>query len=324
MVENMKTNQLINGGTWTTYTPPAWPKIFQQTGAYPTVSCIVESLDGTLWFGTRGSEEPGAGAQGVFRFDGKTWTHFRVENGLPFDEITSMAVSPDGVIWFGGYGVARYDGKSWTTYTTDNGLASDDIRSIAYAPDGTLWIGSSDKGLMRFDGKGWQYFLQQYNDNYIGHIFILPDNSLLFSYSYGFSAELIRFDGRNWTNDPTPWTEHGKYAVDIASAPNGDLWFATEFMGVYRLSQNTWTNYTDKDGLPSDEMITSVAVARDGSVWVGSMNGLSRFDGKTWNTITLQDDTGSQWIGSIFAATDGSVWISYYGGIARFNPATIQ
>jgi ligand-binding sensor domain-containing protein len=312
----MNTNQTTDGGTWTTYTPPDWPKYFQQFDEYPFISSIVEASDGTLWFGTHGGVA--AGGVGVYRFDGKSWTHYRIENGLPFDEITSMALCPDGDIWFGFYGVARYDGKSWTTYTTANGLASDDVRSIACAPDGTLWIGSSDKGLSRFNGKGWQYFLQQYSDNYIGHITVLPDSSLLFSYSNGV-AELIRFDGQNWGNYQTPWTESGKYTEDIASASNGDLWFATELMGVYRLSQNIWTNYSMKDGLPGDE-INGIAVAGDGSVWAGGMSGLSRFDGKTWTTIPLQGDTDSPWIGTIFAATDGSVWISYYGGIARFNP----
>ena len=26
---------------------------------------------------------------------------FKMENGLPFDEITAMAVAPDGAVWFG-------------------------------------------------------------------------------------------------------------------------------------------------------------------------------------------------------------------------------
>jgi ligand-binding sensor domain-containing protein len=318
MVEIMKTTQTTNGGTWINYTPPDWSKQFQQTGEYPTVSSILEAPDGTLWFGTHGGEN--SGGVGAYHFDGKTWTHFRKENGLPYDEINSMAVSPDGVIWFGGYnGMARYDGKNWTAYTTDNGLASNDIRSMAYSPDGTLWIGSIDKGLSRFDGKGWQYFLQQYNNNSIGNISILPDGSLLFSYGNDSSTELIRFDGQNWVDYPLPWTLHGVYTVNIASAPNGDLWFAMEFMGVYHLSKNNWTQYTVKDGLPSDD-IHSVAVARDGSVWVGTVNGLSRFDGETWTIIPLQGDADNKWIGTILAASDGSVWISYYGGIAHFNP----
>jgi ligand-binding sensor domain-containing protein len=151
---------------------------------------------------------------------------------------------------------------------------------MGFAPDGTLWIGSVDKGISRFDGKSWQYYMLQNPENYVGHIFVLPDHSLLFSSSNGVSAKLMRFDGQNWAGYQTPWTEQGKYTVDIASAPNGDLWFATEFSGVYRLSQNTWTNYTVKDGLPGDET-HSVAAARDGSVWVGTMNGVSWFDGKT-------------------------------------------
>jgi hypothetical protein len=114
MVENMKTNQLTNGGSWITYTPPDWPKQLQQTGEYPVISSIVEASDGALWFATAGGVA--SGGVGVYRFEGKNWTHFRKGSGLPFDEITLMTVSPGGAIWFGGDGIARYEGKSWTVY----------------------------------------------------------------------------------------------------------------------------------------------------------------------------------------------------------------
>lgn len=317
MVEDVEAKQL-NGKGWTSYIPQGWSKQFQQTGEYPIVSSIIETVNGTLWFATRGV--------GAYRFDGKTWTHFTMENGLPFDEISSMTVAPDDAIWFGAINHAsRFDGKTWTSYVTENGLANgDDIRAITFSTDGALWMGTGSHGVSRFDGRGWQnYMLQDSSqENLVTPIFILPDNTLLFSSSIGSSAKLIHYDGQRWTNFPTPWTDQGKYTVDMATTSNGDLWFATEFSGVYRFSENTWTNYTTKDGLVSNE-IHSVAVAKDGSVWVGTASGVSRFDGKKWGTYVLENDTGNKWIGSILAANDGSVWLAYAGGIAHFISSNI-
>jgi len=208
-----------------------------------------------------------------------------------------------------------------------NGLPENRIDTITFARDGALWVGTLDTATSRFDGKSWQYFPAYYGSLWgpsVGRIFVLPDNSLLFSTSINSSiansAKLVRFDGQQWTNYPTPWTEEGKYTEDMAAAPNGDLWFATEASGVYRLSKNTWTHFTTKDGLASD-IALNVAVARDGTVWLGTVGGASRFDGKKWTTFILGNDPSIPGVGPIVAAPDGSVWVGYYGGIARYLPS---
>jgi len=316
-VENMETDQL-NGAGWTTYIPPDWPKSFQYTGEYPNITSIAEAPSGTLWFATTGGA--GSGGVGVYRFDGKTWTHFRQANGLQFDEINPVVVAPDGAIWFGSEvsGVSRYDGKSWTYYTTDNGLPENDIRSMAFGPDGTLWMGTMDKGLARFDGKDWQYFTQQNGlwGNYEAPIFVLPNKTLLVSSSDTGTAKLLQFDRQRWANYPTPWTEQGTYTAAMAVVPNGDIWFATEFSEVYRLSGSTWTAYN----LGNGNMIICAAAARDGSIWFGTFNWLMWFDRKKWTTIPFERVPGIKGISSILAASDGSVWLTYYGGIAHYVP----
>ena len=316
-VENMETDQLNRAG-WTTYIPPDWPKTFQLANEYPNVNSIAEAPGGTLWFATNGGSR--SGGVGVYRYDGKIWTHFRQANGLQFDEINPVVVAPDGAIWFGSEvsGVSRYDGKSWTYYTTDNGLPENDIRSMAFAPDGALWMGTMDKGLARFDGKGWQYFTQQNGlwGNYTAPIFVLPNRTLLVSSSDIGAAKLLQFDGQRWVKYPTPWTEQGIYTAAMAVASNGDIWFATEFSEVYRLSGNTWTAYN----LGNDNMIICAAVARDGSVWFGTFNGVMWFDGKKWTTLPFETVPGIKGISSILAASDGSVWLAYYGGIAHYVP----
>ncbi len=185
MIENVEAKQL-NGEAWTSYIPQEdWQKDFQQTGEYPVISSIVEASVGTLWFATTGSGS--TSGIGVYRFDGKTWTYFKMENGLPFDEITAMAVAPDGAVWFGAIGsVSRFDGKTWTAYTTKNGLANDVIRAMAFTEDGALWLGTAEQGVAHFDGKGWQYYVLQdsLQGNYVTPIFVLPDQNSFIQFQH--------------------------------------------------------------------------------------------------------------------------------------------
>ena len=46
-------------------------------------------------------------------------------------------------------GLSRFDGETWTTYTIKDGLAHDDVWSIAVAPDGGLWFGTEGGGVSR-------------------------------------------------------------------------------------------------------------------------------------------------------------------------------
>lgn len=322
LVEEMETHQLYQG-PWTTYVPQDWTKQFQRSGEFPYISSITLASDGTLWFATMGG--PASVGVGVYHFDGKTWNHYTTGNGPPFEELSASALAPDGAVWFATLccGISRFDGKSWTNYTIDTGLQSNAVLALTFAPDGALWVGTQDAGASRFDGKSWQYFPAYYGGlwgAFVGRIFVLPDKSLLFSTSNGSSAILVRFDGQQWTNYPTPWTDEGKYTEDMAASPNGDIWFATESSGVYRLSKNTWTHFTTKDGLASDN-IQNVAVARDGTVWLGTAGGASRFDGKKWTIYLPGNDPSIPWVGPVVVAPDGSVWVGYYGGIARYKPA---
>ncbi len=48
-------------------------------------------------------------------------------------------------------GAFRFDGATWTRYTTADGLDSDFLMSVAVTPDGAVWFGTLDSGVTRFD-----------------------------------------------------------------------------------------------------------------------------------------------------------------------------
>lgn len=129
----------FDGETWTQYLPAD----YGVTG--DTVGSIAVTPNGTVWAGIHcfSSRRYGCGAA---RFDGESWTHHRVEYDYtpPFgsgsgNSVKSIAVGPDGAVWFGGWGgIARFDGETWTTYTQEDGLPYSNITSIAVAPDGSF------------------------------------------------------------------------------------------------------------------------------------------------------------------------------------------
>ncbi|MFN2225286.1 MAG: hypothetical protein ACK2UY_03250 [Anaerolineae bacterium] len=118
-------------------------------------------------------------------------------------------------------------------------------------------------------------------------------------------------------------------AVAPAAGPAAGVWFATG-AGVSHFDGATWTTYPMSDGqgggqgngtlpLPSAGTPQAVAVAADGTVWVGTTDGVSRYDPAT-GTWTGYLAGGRAW--DVAVATDGSVWFAGHGnGLHRYDPA---
>jgi len=106
------------------------------------VTSVAEDASGGVWVGTRG------GGLNYLR-DGKVSVHRKKENELPSDDISSLVLDQDRVLWIGtGNGLARLKDSQWTRYTTADGLASDSIAYLLDDERGNLWLGSN-KGLMQ-------------------------------------------------------------------------------------------------------------------------------------------------------------------------------
>lgn len=91
-------------------------------------------------------------------------------------------------------------------------------------------------------------------------------------------------------------------------------------------AQTYWDNidfYTTKDGLPNNSIL-SLHQDNKGFLWIGTFNGLCRYDGREFKTYTdafLSKE--KNWIASVNCITEdnsGNIWIGTRGGlIARFN-----
>src|SRR5271166_270261 len=97
------------------------------------------------------------------------------------------------------------------------------------------------------------------------------------------------------------------YIQDIAQTPDGYLWLGTEF-GLYRFDGVRAVPWQPPGQQLPDALITSLLVARDGTLWIGTFKGLATWkDGKLKTypelsgqaiTALVQDHEGTIWFGS--------------------------
>lgn len=189
-------------------------------------------------------------------------------------DISAMTQDANGTIWYG---------------TSDKGiidyngpLASLKVSAMAYTPDGSLWVGSKRNGLTRIKG----------------------GNTIIYSLAKDSTATLI-----------------DDHVNALCSDKIGNLWIATNGgLQVYNPKMNTFSTYTRENGKLNTNSITSLFYnkeAKNNNLYIGTAEGLvilnlsstektvltgnvSNIKSFTNNYIThiLQDSRGLIWIGT--------------------------
>lgn len=85
------------------------------------------------------------------------------------------------------------------------------------------------------------------------------------------------------------------------------------------LTQYTRGVWTQAQGLPQDT-VRAIAQTQDGYLWLGTSEGLARFDGYDFVTFTKDDGSlPSNSITTLSAGRSGSLWIGTSSGLARYS-----
>ncbi len=87
----------------------------------------------------------------------------------------------------------------------------------------------------------------------------------------------------------------------------------------------THRHWDVEEGSPAD--IRAIAQTRDGFLWLGTSNGLYRFDGLAFEKVA--PETFNQWrsnqITALAAAPDGALWVGYdFGGVGVFRDGRLR
>lgn len=235
----------------------------------------------------------GTMAKGAVCFDGKTLIYYSVENGLVDNTVASIREDQEGNIWFGTHnGASKFDGKTFTNFKTSEGLTGMGCQ-ILEDKNGNIWAGTNH-GVFRFDGSVFSKF-------------DLPKPELK---AISYKWEL----GKVWS---------------MMEDSKGHLWFGRDGYGACRYDGNTFTHFTKKDGLCSNN-ISNIKEDVNGNIWFGSLSsdfpkfikegGLSLYDGK--NIIQFPQQTGLSQndIYTIYTDKKGQVWIGAIGhGAYRYD-----
>jgi len=167
------------------------------------------------------------------------YSRFSRIRDLPSSRVWAIAEGSDGIVWAGGTGgLFSLSAGRWSKFNRADGLSNTEVLTLGAGANGTMWAG------YRFGGG-------------IDRVHLRPG---------GLSVERAV---------QRPGSDGLTYFLELDAS--GQLWAGTEH-GVDRWNGYRWSHYDTSDGLAWDDCnLNAFAQEPDGTVWIGTSGGLSRF-----------------------------------------------
>jgi len=155
---------------------------------------------------------------------------------------------------------------------------------------------------------------------------------------FGTVGGLSRFDGLEFKNYPLDGSSPTGASVKINCLwedSDSILWIGTSISGLVRydrhLDRFTYFTHNDScDNCISSNLVHSIAADSSGILWLGTENGLSRFNSATETFQFIQSDPVSFPdheqidVRKVFIDKDHRIWIGSTSGLAQYDPQSGQ
>lgn len=206
-----------------------------------------------------------------------------------------------------------YDFKN---LSVSEGLPHGQITDIYQSNDGFMWLGTAATGVVRFDGQEFKSYGRTagLKDDMVTNLFEDSKRNLWVS---TYNGGVAKMDGDTFIYPFIGYELNEAYVTSILEAPDGNIWFSTYEKGIFIFDGENLRQISQTDGLISNS-VWDIYWDPDGTVWIATHEGLSIFDGESFQNYTTEDGiSGSK----LFKIVDhnGVKWFATNRGITTFD-----
>lgn len=210
------------------------------------------------------------------------------------------------------------------SYTTASGLASNQVLSLWEDIEHNIWIGTNGDGLCLYSGDRFSHFTMQ-DGLPVSNVLSLAVDSLGLLWAATDGGGLYISSAQNASKPLKIFNQNDGLSsgfltsLAIGRGGNRAIWMGSSNKGVYKYDGKSFSNFTTQNGLDNDR-VNAVFVDRNGIVWVGTANGISRFDGKRFVSISTDEmKMNNEGVNAIIDDHLGNIWFATAGGLARYS-----
>ena len=297
------------------------------------VSALFAMPDGKLWIGFR---QGGASLMA----DGRV-TNYGTAEGLPAGYVRGFARDGQGTTWVAtDGGLARLVADRWHRVGMEWGYPSRSAQAVLVDHSGALWVATEDRFLVLAEGSKKFETTDEPHAGTVSQMAESPEGKIWIADSTRSVRPLERprsgkhFSGPTRTECMARFPDSWKIEPSCRRPDNleiyvgsgairfdrdGGFWITTLGDGLRRAPHparlklepidefgNALESFTVKDGLSAD-YVHSIIEDREGSIWVGTREGLDQFRNSTLVPVTLARSSTAF---TLAADNDGYVWVA--------------
>jgi len=264
------------------------------------------------------------------------------ERGLPGGSITAVAQTSDGYLWIGtDRGLVRFDGLNFRQFerARPDPMLIGAVRTLVVDASDNLWILLQTTQVFRYHNgifepiRGWTVggttamaratsgavLLSSsaagtltYSENQFRSLSsanLLPD-----------AAGIVNNEAPEQRTTPFSWLDRlaspTSLVVSMAQTEDGKIWLATERQGLFYLENGRISGVSNGR---ADTMINCFLPLGGSELWIGTANGMLRWNRKELTSAGVPSFLLHLDILSILRDRDSNIWVGTNRGLFRYN-----
>jgi signal transduction histidine kinase/ligand-binding sensor domain-containing protein len=297
-------------------------RVYGRGAGVPARPTMIEDPGGGYWLGTNND--------GLFFFqpqgDRPAVRHYPLPDGRREYRVRAAYAGLEGDVWFGtnANGLIRAKRNLFTVYTTAHGLSHDVATAIYADQRGTVWAATNCFGVNAIDqGRGTvRLFKPRRPGDPAGDpcVFAMTEAPAGTMWFGTWGGGLTRITGAREQRLKYSAGLRDSVVLALFTDRGGTVWVGTNTGGLAALHDGrVRAAYTTDDGLAHNSVRT-IYQTRDGALWIGALEGLSRFADGRFTTWRAADGLSTPHVRAIYEDAGRSLWIGTYGGgLNRFR-----
>ena len=261
--------------------------------SHNNISACLQAEDGKVLIGADG------GGLNIFDTVTGQFVHFKHDPDNPesigSDKPLAMLQDSKQRVWIGfwdgGLDYFDRDRQAFIHYRQKTGSlkgpSNNNITCLTEDREGFIWMGTFGGGVNKFDPENgtFQYFFlnmdnpRSLSDRDVWAILADSQNNIWVGTSNGI-LHLLDRENEGFTRIDVRESAGANFSILVLfEDAKGNLWLGLEGGGLKQMDREnrTFQTFTTDDGLPSNS-VNAIEEDRNGNLWVGTNNGISRFD----------------------------------------------